>query len=102
MLEGLSAATSIASYLGHQQLADDRPGPAEVSGDASALEALWRNTNNASFGVFAALALIGIIDAHVRFVPARVTSRPRPLPPDLERWAPSESCSGPGDLRLHF
>lgn len=100
MLEGISATTSIASYLAHQQLADDRPGSGEV-GETRRLEALWRNTNNASFGVFAALALIGIIDAQVRFVPARVTSRPRQLPPDLERWARERKLFAQG-FALHF
>jgi len=100
VLEGISAATSIGSYLAHQQVADDRPGSGEL-GETRRLETLWRNTNNISFGVFAALALIGVIDAHVRFVPARVTSRPRQLPPDLERWARERKLSTQG-FTLHF
>lgn len=100
VLEGVSAATSIGSYLAHQQLADESPSSAEL-GETRRLETLWRNTNNVSFGIFAALALIGIIDAHVRFVPSRVTSRPRQLPPDLERWAHERKLSAQG-FTLHF
>lgn len=100
VLQGASAATSIGSYIAHQQLADDRPSASEL-GETRRLETLWRNTNNVSFGIFAALALIGIVDAHVRFVPARVTSRPRQLPPDLERWAQERKLSSQG-FTLHF
>ena len=47
--------------------------------------------NWVSFGTFAALALIGIVDAHLRFVPGKVTTTPRPLPPDLDRWVRDEA-----------
>jgi tetratricopeptide (TPR) repeat protein len=86
VLEGLAAGASIATFIGHQQVADDKPSRAEQR-EADRVEEVWRVSNQASFGVFIALALIGIIDAHVRFVPARVRSEPRNLPPDLKRWA---------------
>jgi hypothetical protein len=85
VLEGLSGAASIATYVGHQQIADDQPSRAAEE-ETERVEGLWRVSNQVSFGVFAALALIGIIDAHVRFVPMRVTKQPRELPPDLRRW----------------
>ena len=100
MGEGLSAATSLLSFVAHQQLADDRPSPADVD-DAQRRENRWRTTNYVSFGVFAGLALIGIIDAHVRFVPDRVTSRPRQLPRDLDRWVHEQELSSRGP-RLRF
>lgn len=85
MIQSLSAATSVLSFVAHGRLADDRPSPADVP-DARAEERMWRKMNLVSFSVFAGFALLGVVDAHVRFVPERVTSRPRPLPPDLERW----------------
>jgi tetratricopeptide (TPR) repeat protein len=85
VLEGLAVAGSIATYIGHQHVADDHPDRSEVANKQSQ-EAIWRNANYVAFGVFAGLALIGIIDAHVRFVPGSSFERKRPLPPDLKRW----------------
>jgi hypothetical protein len=92
MGQGLSAATSTLSFVFHQRLADDRPSPADVE-DAQQRESRWRTTNYVSFGVFVGLVLIGIVDAHVRFVPDRVTSRPRQLPRDLDRWVREQELS---------
>jgi hypothetical protein len=100
MSEGLAAATSLISFIAHEQLVDDHPSPADVD-DAQRREERWRTTNYVSFGIFAGLALIGIIDAHVRFVPDRVTSRPRPLPRDLDRWVHEQELSSRGP-RLRF
>jgi hypothetical protein len=85
MAESLAAATSIVSYIGHQSVRDDTPSTDQID-DARQTERLWRNTNYVSFGTFAALAIIGIIDAHVRFVPGRVKSSKRPLSPELDGW----------------
>jgi hypothetical protein len=85
MFEGLAAVGSVASYIGHERLADERPSPAEVAG-ARRQEELWRKVNYVSFGTLIGLMVIGIADAHLRFVPARVTHRSRSLPPDLDRW----------------
>lgn len=102
VLEGLSAAVSVATYVGHQQVADDRPGQNEER-DAARVEKLWRTSNQAAFGAFAVLALIGIIDAHVRFVPTRITRKPRLLPPELRRWADEHKLSLDGaGLSLRF
>ncbi len=87
ILEGLAATTSITSYIAYERLADSRPG---------AGEAAWRTANVTSFSVFIALALIGIIDAHVRFVPERVQTQPRKLPPDLDRWLREQTRQAPG------
>jgi hypothetical protein len=92
VLEGLSAAASIATYVGHQQVADDRPSQADER-DTARVEKAWRTSNQAAFGAFAVMALIGIIDAHVRFVPTRVTRKPRILPPELQRWADEHKLS---------
>jgi tetratricopeptide (TPR) repeat protein len=102
VLEGLAVAGSIATYIGHEQVANDQPERTEVS-NKKREEAIWRNANNVSFGVFAALALIGIIDAHVRFVPGRTSERKRPLPPELKRWGEEHKLSlDANGLRLSF
>jgi hypothetical protein len=100
VLEGIAAVTSIATYLGHQQVADDRPSRDDL-GETRRIESLWRTTNIASFSAFLALAVAGVIDAQVRFVPARVTARRRPLPPELEQWATERKLSFSG-LGLRF
>jgi tetratricopeptide (TPR) repeat protein len=102
VLEGIAVAGSIATYIGHEQVADDHPDRSQVSNKKQE-EAIWRNTNNVSFGVFAALAVIGIIDAHVRFVPGRTSERSRPLPPELKRWGEERKLSlDANGLRLSF
>lgn len=102
VLEGLAVAGSIATYIGHEQVADDRPDRGNVA-EKQREEAIWRTSNNVSFGVFAALALIGIIDAHVRFVPGRTSDRRRPLPPELKRWGEERKLSlDANGLKLTF
>ncbi len=90
MAQGLAVASSIVSYVGHERVADDSPTMAELR-ETKQSEKLWRTTNRVSFSTFAVLALIGIIDAHVRFVPGRISSRRRPLPHELERWLNQQS-----------
>jgi hypothetical protein len=92
MAEGLAAATSVVSFVAHGRLADDQPGPAGLD-EARRVESAWFTANIVSFSVFAALAVIGIIDAHVRFVPERVRKARRPLPPDLDRWLREQDLS---------
>jgi len=93
MLEGIAATSSVVSYVEHQRLPPD-PSSDDIQ-SARAKETAWRTANIASFGVFVALAVIGIIDAHVRFVPERVNYSPRKLPPDLDRWLREQSKPGP-------
>jgi hypothetical protein len=86
MAESFAAVASMVTYFGHQNLLDERVS-ASNRDDLEQQEKVWRAANWASFGTFAALAIAGIVDAHVRFVPARVIESPRPLPEDLDRWA---------------
>ncbi len=88
--QGIAAAVSVVTFIGHQQLRDDRPSPDQLD-NTREREAIWRKINIASFVTFAGLAVVGILDAHARFVPERVTPSPRKLPPDLERWASDPS-----------
>jgi hypothetical protein len=94
MLEGIAAVSSVVSYVQHERLADDEPSPGEVK-SATSIAGAWRTANIASFSVFVGLAIIGIIDAHVRFVPERFKYQPRKLPPDLDRWLREQSKAGP-------
>jgi len=85
MAQGLAVATSVVSYIGHQRIADDNPTMQELR-ETRRVERVWQTTNLVSFSTFAALALIGIVDAHVRFVPGHVRAKTRPLPADLQYW----------------
>lgn len=98
--QGLSVATSVISFILHQQLRTENPSPAEVP-DATRREELWRTVNVVSFSAFVALAVIGVADAHVRFVPERATSRVRALPPELQTWLTDETNAqlAPGPRR---
>lgn len=86
MAESFAAATSVVTYFGHQGLLDQKV-TANDSDNLKQRERIWRAANWASFGTFAVLAIAGIVDAHVRYVPARVIQTPRSLPEDLDRWA---------------
>lgn len=86
MAESFAAVASVVTYFGHQGLLNERVSASNRE-DLDQQEKIWRAANWASFGTFAALAVAGIVDAHVRFVPARVIETPRPLPEDLDRWA---------------
>ncbi len=91
-LESLAAATSVITYIGHQRVEHSHPATPDETDQANANEKIWRATNIASFTTWAVLALAGIVDAHVRFVPARITSTPQPLPPDLDRWVKEQAA----------
>ncbi|HEX5661684.1 MAG TPA: hypothetical protein VFX59_31050 [Polyangiales bacterium] len=96
MAETFAAVTSVVTYFGHQGMVGDHA-TASNSDDLRQRERIWRAANWASFGTFAVLAIAGIVDAHVRYVPSRVIQAPRPLPDDLDRWAKeqAELLTGP-------
>jgi hypothetical protein len=84
--EGILAATSVVTYIAHQRVADDHPSDQSTVVETRQAERIAFIANVSSFSLFAGLALVGMVDAHVRFVEGRETSRPRLLPPDLQRW----------------
>lgn len=90
MAEGLAAAASIGTFVGHQTLANERASASNVPSLKDDQRRLV-TANWLSFGTFAALAIIGIVDAHLRFVPGKVSTGQRPLPPDLDRWVKDEA-----------
>jgi len=80
--EGALLAISITSYFLHESLRGQVPTAADRD-NARLAEATFRYTNQLSIGLFAVVAVTGIIDAEVRFVPSRSYDERRPLPPDL-------------------
>ena len=81
--EGVLLAGSITAYAFHQNLRDQVPADDRYD-DARLAEAASRYINQISFGLFAVVAITGIVDAQLRFRPTRVVELRRPLPTDLE------------------
>ncbi len=92
--EGILLATGIASFAVHESLQGQVPDD-DQRGAAEAAEATARYINQISLGLFAAVAITGIIDAQVRFRPSRTFERPRPLPDDLREL---DVVVGPGGI----
>jgi len=91
--EGALLATGIVTFALHEQLPpdpEDRPAATEA-------EAAFRYINRISLGLFAVIAVTGVVDAQVRFVPSRSFQRPRALPPDLTKL---ELKLGPGSVSI--
>lgn len=88
--QGLTAATSLVSYAVIQSV--DRTPSITEERDTKARARLLFTVNVASFAAFAALAVAGIVDAHVRFVPSHVRALEQPLPEDLDRWVREEAA----------
>jgi hypothetical protein len=89
--ETLAALTSVVTYVGHQSYANERPGASDVA-EVNQRQRQWFAANIVSFSTFAALAVVGILDAHLRFVPDQVTVRERPLPLDLDQWVKAQAA----------
>jgi tetratricopeptide (TPR) repeat protein len=84
--EGLLAAASIAMTFLHASLPNPREYDLLTSADqrdVRLLESAFAITSYITFGAFVAVALAGIVDAHVRFVPTVTRTRRRELPEDL-------------------
>jgi len=82
--EVLLVGTAVVSFIIHQGLATAEHD--EVAGDEAgfvAAEEASRLTNQISLAALAAVAIGGILDAQLRFVPSVQTTRQRTLPEDL-------------------
>jgi hypothetical protein len=99
--EGALLAISITSYVLHENLRGQQPAANKVA-DARVAESAFRYTNQVSFGLFAALAVTGVLDAELRFLGTRTYDRKRSLPADL--YGGPELSIGPtgASLRLRF
>ena len=87
--EGALAAISIATYIAHETI---RPqvdvqlrGADETDERRSARQAaeILSLTNKISFVLFASVAIVGVLEAQLRFEPVVRTTRRRDLPPDV-------------------
>lgn len=95
--QGSLLAIGVTSFALHESLRDDNV-PDDKLNEAQLAEASFRYVNQISLGLFAAVAVTGIIDAQVRFTPSHSFDRPRPLPPDLRQLNLSV---GPTGFTLH-
>lgn len=80
--EGLLLSAAVASFLLHESLRDERPSEADRE-DAIFAEKAFRYSNQISMGLFAAVAVVGIVDAQVRFRGSEEYERKRKLPEEL-------------------
>jgi len=94
--EGVLLGAAVTSYFLHETLRDEDP-PDELLADARLAEAGFRYGNRISLGLFAAVAIAGIVDAQLRFKPSTTYERPRPLPKDLQEL---DVVVGPGGVAV--
>jgi tetratricopeptide (TPR) repeat protein len=85
--QGLLLATHVGTYVAHQNLRGVRPADEDLQ-RARVTESTLRLGNQLSLGLFAVVAVVGILDAQIRFKSRVVRERIRPLPPELERLVP--------------
>jgi hypothetical protein len=81
--EGSLLAIGTVTFILHESLRHQHPTLA-LRDNARLAEAAFRYTNQISLGLFAAVAVTGIIDAQLRFTPSHGYDRRRPLPDDLK------------------
>jgi hypothetical protein len=89
-------ATSVVTFFLHDSLRGQEP-QGVARDNARLAETVFRFTNEISLGLFAAIAIAGVVDAQARFVPSRSIDRPRPLPEDLKHL---QLSIGPGSIGL--
>ena len=81
--EALLFATSVTTYIWHTTLPDSAELTIASRAEAATRESQLAIINYVSVAALVGVATIGIIDAHVRFVPSTWETRHRPLPDDL-------------------
>jgi tetratricopeptide (TPR) repeat protein len=100
--EGALLVASLTAYALHENLRGQDPA-ADQREDARLAEGAFRYTNYITLGLFAALAITGVIDAQVRFRETRVIERRRELPPELERIGQrAQTAPAPDAALLRF
>lgn len=90
---------SVVSYFLHDDLATQQPSKAQLD-DARFAERAFRYTNQISLGLFAVVAITGIIDAQMRFAGSQTFERPRNIDPELRK--PFEVSATPTGVRIRF
>lgn len=81
--EGLLLAASATTYIWHATLPESSQLTVDSRENARRLEQTLTTLNYVSLASFLGIAVIGVIDAHVRYVPAVSETRHRELPEDL-------------------
>lgn len=99
--EGILAATSVTTYFLHESLRNETPG-AQDRQRAIDLRDGFRLANWVSTGLFAIVAIAGVIDAQARFVPVVREERKRELDPELKEELELHLSLSPSGLRLQF
>lgn len=108
--EGALTATAITMASLHYALPSstgyiDFEHPTLDMAEVRRLEAAYSVTNYLAMGVLAAVLVVGLVDAELRFVPSVTRTRPRAVAPAAQPETPSATLSvGPGSaiFRLRF
>jgi tetratricopeptide (TPR) repeat protein len=100
--EGSLLVIGVASWVVHENLRSVQRPAASERADFDLTERVSRYTNQISMGLFAVLALTGVIDAQLRFRPSQEIERKRPLPPDLYGGPEISIGLGTASLSMHF
>jgi len=96
LTEGALVATSLVTALVHRGLRDEMPVDIERFRNT---ELALRLTNQLSLAGFAALGIVGIVDAQLRFRAVKRRTRHRVLPEELQEGA-FELSLGPAGVRF--
>ncbi len=104
LTEGALAAGSLGTFIAHEVVRSEVEATDTRDPDAPLVGRALRIANWISTGLFAATAVIGVLDAQLRFVPFRREIRERELPPDLLEPGDLDVGIGPtgASLRVHF
>jgi tetratricopeptide (TPR) repeat protein len=99
--EGSLLVISVAAWVVHENLRGQKVADSERD-NFNLTERASRFTNQISMGLFAVLAVTGVIDAQLRFAATQDYERKRPLPKDLESGPELSVGPGAASLTLHF
>ncbi len=99
--EGVLLAGSITAWAFHDNLRGQNPDSDKLD-DARLAEGAFRYINQISFGMFAVVAVTGVIDAQLRFRETVALEVKRPLPPDLEHLDKAKPTVSLGITPLGF
>ncbi len=97
--ESVLAAGSVATWAWHRWLIGQEVAPDERT-DFNDRERIARVSNQVVTGVFAAVALAGVLEAQIRFKPALRQVRRRELPDDLPELEPEGEPARAPDLEV--
>lgn len=99
--EGSLLLISLVSWIVHENLRGQEPKSSERD-EFNLTERVSRYTNQVSLGLFAVVAVTGIVDAQMRFEGDAETKHKRPLPDDLRDPPPLSFSTRGLSVRLQF